>query len=57
MAWALVDDYDIVVNRIEYDGVAEYTPPQGLRLVGLTTEKEHLQIGESINTPPPAAPE
>lgn len=33
MAWALIDEANTIVNVIEYDGIAEYTPPAGLTLI------------------------
>lgn len=33
MAFLLVDKDGLVVNAIEYDGVANYNPPRGLSLV------------------------
>ena len=36
MPWLLIDTNSIIDNVIEYDGVAEYTPPEGLTLVHYT---------------------
>lgn len=33
MGFLLVDEHGLVVNAIEYDGKAPYTPPDGLRLI------------------------
>ena len=36
MPWLLIDTNSIIDNVIEYDGVAEFTPPEGLTLVHYT---------------------
>lgn len=45
MKFALVDEENLIVNIIVYDGESDYTPPAGLSLVQVSDEK---QIGDTL---------
>jgi hypothetical protein len=50
MKWALVDNTNTVQNLIVYDGVAAYTPPEGLTLQQVNP---WVQIGQLSTIPQP----
>jgi hypothetical protein len=50
MKWALVDSSGMVQNVIEYDGVTEYTPPEG---ISLQQVNEWVQIGKAHDAAEP----
>ena len=56
MKYALIGSNNIVVNVIEYDGIAPYTPADGLFLEQVNA---WVKIGDDKNTPEhePAEPE
>lgn len=45
MRYALINELDIVVNIIEYNGLTPYEPAEGLRLVPVN---EWIEIGNPI---------
>lgn len=51
MQYALINENNIVVNSIEYDGIAPYTPAEGLTL-GLVND--WVQVGDDKNIAAPA---
>lgn len=51
MKWAEVDENDIVVNTIVYDGIAELPGlPMGIRVIQIN---DWLNKGDNINDPEP----
>lgn len=63
--WALIDAINAVVNVIEWDGVAPYTPPAGLTMIatngqacgpGFTYDPATGTFVEPPPPPPPDAP-
>ena len=53
MAWLLIKD-NIIINHIAYDGVSEYTPPDGMTLVNY---ESNYDLGWFWNDGNPTAPE
>lgn len=53
MKYVLVDENDIVVNTIMYNGIDPYTPPRGLIL---KQANEWITIGHHIDTVEPVYP-
>lgn len=51
MKWALVDSDSIIKNIIIYDGISEYSPPDGLNL---TQVEDWLNMNEHIDSPQPS---
>lgn len=42
MRWAVIDSNNIVVNVVIWDGVSDWTPPEGCRVV----KSDTLSIGD-----------
>jgi len=53
MQWAFVDNNNIVDNIIMYDGVSQFTPPDGLSLQQIN---DWVGIGQNINVSEPSYP-
>lgn len=53
MKYVLVDENDMVVNTIVYNGTDAYTPPAGLTV---KQANEWITIGHHIDTPEPVSP-
>ena len=51
MIWALVDSNDVVLNRIEYDGKAKVSYPDGIKVMEVN---DWVAMGQNISVAKPA---